>query len=128
MAKKEFNYRGKTLDELKSLSLNEFAKLADSRARRSLVRGLTDSQQKLLAKIKKGSKKLIKTQSRDMIIVPDMVNATVHVHNGKEYTPVRIVAEMLGRRLGEFTLTRKGVKHSAPGIGATKSSAAMSVK
>jgi small subunit ribosomal protein S19 len=44
------------------------------------------------------------------------------VHNGKEYVPVEITAEKLGHRLGEFALTRKQVKHSAPGFGATRSS------
>jgi len=39
-----------------------------------------------------------------------------------------IEPEMIGHYLGEFAGTRKGVSHSAPGIGATRSSAALSVK
>ena len=67
-------------------------------------------------------------KKRDIIIVPDMVNRTIHVHNGRAFEPVKIVPEMLGHRLGEFTLTRKPVKHGAAGIGATRSSASRSVK
>ena len=47
---------------------------------------------------------------------------------GKIFEPVSIEIEMLGHYLGEFTITRTKVQHSAPGIGATKSSAAASVK
>ena len=49
-------------------------------------------------------------------------------HNGKEFVPLLISDEMIGHFLGEFALTRKLVSHSAPGIGATRSSASLSVK
>lgn len=127
MAKKEFAYRGKTLDELKSLSLNEFAKLLPSRQRRSLERGLTEQQKKLLERIKKG-KKNPETHCRDMIIFPEMVGIMVKIHDGKTFVPLMITAEMVGHYLGEFALTRKRVAHSAPGVGATKSSASISVR
>ena len=127
MAKKEFKYYGKSLEELKKLSLTEFAELAPSRVRRSLKRGLTDQQKILLKKIK-NKEKDIKTHCRNMIILPEMIGSTIRIHNGKEFVKVIIQEEMLGHYLGEFTLTRKGVSHSAPGIGATRSSAALSVK
>ncbi|HJO01914.1 MAG: 30S ribosomal protein S19 [Candidatus Woesearchaeota archaeon] len=127
MAKKEFSYRGKTLEELKGLSLNEVAALLPARQRRVLKRGLTDQQKILLKKIKKNEGN-IETQCRDMIILPEMVGKTIRVHRGKEFLPVIIIEEMIGHYLGEFVLTRKRVEHSAPGIGATKSSAALSVK
>lgn len=63
-----------------------------------------------------------------MLIVPEMIGQMIRVYNGKEFMPVSVNEEMLGHRLGEFTMTRKSVAHSAPGIGATKSSAALSVK
>ncbi len=89
-------------------------------------------QKRLFAKIKRfregKRKKPIKTHCRDGVITPEMLNLTIHVHNGKEFVPVLIQHEMLGHVLGEFALSRKKVEHSAPGIGATKSSAAMSVK
>jgi small subunit ribosomal protein S19 len=125
----EFLYRGKTLDELKQLSIREFAKFLKSRQRRSLLRQFHNVE-KFLLRIEKKKKmgKHIRTHERDMIIVPAMVGLTIAVHNGKEFLPVQIKPEMLGHRLGEFALTRKKVEHSAPGIGATKSSAALSVK
>ena len=127
MAKKEFTYKGKTLDELKKLSLKEFIELVPTRIRRTLKRGFTDQQKILIENIKKGKKTII-TDCRTMIILPFMVGLTINVYNGKEFVPVAIQTEMVAHRLGEFTLTRKGVKHSAPGIGATRSSAAISVR
>ena len=57
-----------------------------------------------------------------------MIGGTIRVHNGKELVPVIIVEDMIGHYLGEFSMTRKRGEHSAPGIGATRSSAALSVK
>lgn len=127
MAKKEFTYRGKGIEELKNMSLNELAALMPSRQRRSLKRGLTEQQKILLANIKNNSAN-VKTHCRDMVILPEMIGKTIKIHNGKDFMPVVIAEEMIGHCLGEFTLTRKKVQHSAPGIGATKSSAALSVK
>ena len=126
MAKKEFTLRGKTVQELESMTLKEFAEIAPSRARRSLKRGLSDIQKDLLEKIKKGKK--VKTQCRDMVIVPAMIGKTISVHNGKAYHPITIEPEMLGHYLGEYALTRGKVGHTAPGVGASRSSAHRSVK
>jgi small subunit ribosomal protein S19 len=132
MVKKEFTYKGKTLLELQAMSLNDFMKLVPSRARRSLKRGLTDSQKILLEKIKKFKagklKKQVKTQVRDIIVLPEMVGILIHIHRGDKFVPINITEEMIGHYLGEFTYNRTKVQHSAPGIGATKSSAAVSVK
>ena len=57
-----------------------------------------------------------------------MVGITISVHDGKSFIKIMIEREMLGHYLGEFVSTRKGVSHSAPGVGATRSSAALSVK
>jgi len=127
MAKKEFTYRGKTLDELKDMSLNDFMLLLNARERRSLKRGFTD-QQKILLKRIRAKKSNIETHCKDMIILPEMIGLTIRIHKGKEFVPVLIQDEMIGHYLGEFIITRKKVEHSAPGIGATKSSAALSVK
>ncbi len=132
----EFRYKGYTLDELMKMDLNELAKILPARQRRSLKRGLTEQQKKLLEKIKKAKElmaagkrvKPIRTHCRDMIVLPIMVDLTIYVHNGKEFVPVKIKPEMIGHRLGEFALTRKKVQHSAPGIGATRSTAFVSVK
>ncbi|MBI5148857.1 30S ribosomal protein S19 [Candidatus Pacearchaeota archaeon] len=125
----EVLYRGKNIEELKKLEIREFAKLLPSRRRRSLLRQFAKIENFLMRtekKIKRG--KQIKTHARDFIIVPKVVGLSILVHNGKEFVPVNITAEMLGHRLGEFVATRKRVQHSAPGIGATRSSAALSVK
>jgi len=63
-----------------------------------------------------------------MIVLPEMVGMVIKIYNGKEFTPVTIIEEMIGHYFGEFALTRKKVEHSAPGIGATRSSASLSVK
>lgn len=132
MARKEFTYRGKTVEELKAMDVKEFAKLIPARQRRSLERGFTEMQKRLLLKIKKTKegkyKKAIKTHCRDMIVIPEMLGLMIHVHAGKTFTQIEIIPDMLGHYLGEFTLTRNRVTHSAPGIGATKSSSAASVK
>ena len=127
MAKKEFTYRGKTLEELKKLSLNEIAELLPSRQKRSLKRGLTEQQKILLKKIRKNEKN-IETHCRDMVILPEMIGKPIKIHNGKEFVQVMMMDDMIGHYLGEFSLTRNRVEHSAPGIGATRSSAALSVK
>jgi small subunit ribosomal protein S19 len=69
---------------------------------------------KLLKKVEntpKGSKAIIKTWSRESSITPDMVGLTFGVHNGKDHLPVFVVENMVGHKLGEFSPTRKFVKH-----------------
>lgn len=132
MAKKIFTYKGKTLVELQKMSIKELLELFPARQRRSLKRGFTDYQKKLLARIKKfkdgKSKKTIKTHCRGMIILPDMVGMIILVHDGKGFSPVTIQEDMIGHYLGEFVMTRKRVTHNAPGVGATRSSASISVR
>jgi len=127
MAKKEFTYYGKRVQELKEMSVEEFAAIAPSRVRRSLRRGFTEEQKKLLKALNQ-NKDGIKTHVRDMIILPSMITKTILVHRGNSFERVTITPEMIGHYLGEFTYNRKRVAHSAPGIGATRSSAAISVK
>ncbi|MBS7648866.1 MAG: 30S ribosomal protein S19 [Candidatus Bathyarchaeia archaeon] len=124
---REFRYRGYTLEELMDMSMDEFIQLLSARARRSLRRGLSYEQRRLLEKIRVvkengGNGTQIKTHARDMIILPEMVGVTIHVHNGKEFIPVEIKPEMIGRYLGEFAITNKPVRHGTPGIGASRSS------
>lgn len=129
---KEFTYRGKTLAELEKLDIKELSSLLPARARRLIKRGFTDQQKRLLKRIdaaKSGArKKAIKTHARDMIILPKMIGLTILIHQGKEFQPIIIAPEMIGHYLGEFAFTRKKVEHSAPGVGATKSSAAISAR
>lgn len=126
---KEFAYKGKNLEELKKLSLEEFATLLPSRQRKSLLKH-TEIIQNFLQQCRKkiAGNKAIKTHKRGLVLVPQMVGLTIQVHNGKEFISVKIIEEMLGHRLGEFALTRRKVEHGAAGIGATRSSAYLSVK
>ncbi|MBS7624180.1 MAG: 30S ribosomal protein S19 [Candidatus Bathyarchaeia archaeon] len=123
---KEFRYRGFTFKEILDMSMDDFIQLLSARARRSLKRGLYYEQRRLLEKIRAAKEgtytKPIKTHCRDIIILPEMVGLTIHVHNGKEFVPVEIKPEMIGRYLGEFAITNKPVKHGTPGIGASRSS------
>ena len=130
MAKKEFTFKGKKLEELQKLSLEDFTALLPSRQRRTLTRGLKEEQKKLIKKAQawKAGQKPIRTHRRDTIILPDMVGKEIAVHNGKDWNIVRVKQEMLGQRLGEFSLTRKGIKHSGPGIGATRGTKFVSAK
>ena len=64
-----------------------------------------------ISKLKKGDKTVIKTWSRSSSITPDMVSFTFGVHNGKEHLPVFVVEDMVGHKLGEFSPTKKFVRH-----------------
>jgi len=70
--------------------------------------------QKLLKKIsvlKPGDKTVVRTWSRDSEISPEMVGFTFGVHNGKDFIEVTVNEDMVGHRLGEFSLTRRFTKH-----------------
>ncbi len=70
--------------------------------------------EKLLSKIKDlkpGGKEVIKTWSRSATIVPEMVGYTFGIHNGRMHTAVRIVEDMVGHKLGEFSPTRTFSRH-----------------
>ena len=125
---REFKYRGYTYESLQKISMDDFIRLLPARQRRSLQRGLTIEQRKLLEKIRSvkesdGDKKeVIKSHTRDMVILPEMVGVTLLVHNGKEFARLEIRPEMIGHYLGEFAITNKPVRHGTPGIGASRSS------
>ena len=126
---KIFTFKGKTLEEMQKLSIEEFSKLLPSRQRRSLKRGLTKEEKKLIDRIRKAAAgKAIKTHVREAIILPGMVGKRVLVHNGKEWIAVDVKPEMMGHRFGEFALTRKKVQHSSPGVGATRGSKFLPLK
>jgi len=135
---KNFRYRGRTLEELLTMSMDELIMLLPARARRTLKRGLKEPQRRLLEKIMNIRRKLcegkikspppIKTHVRDMIILPIMVGLTIAIYNGKEFVPVKIVPEMIGHYLGEFSQTCKKVEHGEPGLKATRSTLFVALK
>jgi small subunit ribosomal protein S19 len=67
---------------------------------------------KVEAAIESKSKKPIKTWSRRSTIIPEMIDLTMAVHNGKDHVPVYITDNMVGHKLGEFAMTRTFKGHS----------------
>ena len=133
MVEKEFFFRGKTVEELMKMGTEEFAKLCTTRSRRSLLRNKDKIFEKTLdlARKKLGNVKdykPIRTHNRDAIVTPKMIGLKLGVYNGHEFTAVEVRQEMLGHCLGEFALTRKKIRHGKAGIGATKSSTAITAR
>ena len=129
--KKEFLYRGYTVEQLQALPLypNEddpdavsVVGLLTARARRSFYRGLSQENEKFRQRVKRADGKIVRTHRRDMFILPEFVGQTIGIHNGQGFTDLEIKPEMIGHYLGEFGITRRSVAHSGPGVGATKSS------
>ncbi len=126
MAIKQFTWQGKTEEEIRRMDLKAFIPLVTARRRRSLLR-MTEQEKILLKKIGENQNN-IKTHCREMVIVPAMIGKVIRVHNGKEWFPLTITVDMVSHCLGEFSQTRKPVTHSAAGIGATRSSKAVSAR
>ena len=127
MADKIFKFRGKTLDELKTMSIKDFAQLVKARKRRSLLRGIDNKTPKILTKVENGRNKL-RTHRRDVIVIPALIGKSIEVYNGQKFIPVTVTEEMLGHYLGEFSQTRRVAQHKGVGVGATKSSKHMGTK
>ena len=111
--KKEFLWRGYSMDELKSMPLYppeedpealSIVALLPSRARRSYARGLSEECEKLLEKFDNTSG-VVRTHCRGMYIVPSMVGRTVGIHNGREFVKVDIQPEMIGHAMGNKKLS-----------------------
>ena len=80
---------------------------------RSLKKGpyIHPSLLKHMSRISAGSKTVIKTWSRNSTITPDMIGYTFGVHNGRAFPEIKIMEDMVGHRLGEFSPTRKFFRH-----------------
>ena len=127
--KKEFLFRGFTMEELLAMPFDEILGLLPSRARRTYLRGLNYEQQLLFDKLKAAEPdEVVRTHRRDIPIIPQFVGKTVAIYNGREFKEVQIKPEMIGCFLGEFAPTRKAPAHSGPGVGATRSSKFMPLK
>ncbi|MCY3413772.1 MAG: 30S ribosomal protein S19 [Candidatus Heimdallarchaeota archaeon] len=130
-ARKQTYYRGKTLEELQAMSLDELVELLPARQRRSLLRPQywNKERTKLLGKLREAKKALdkgqeitVKTHRREFIVLPEFVGLTVEVYNGKEFVPIELTLDKVGNYFAEYAHARKLVKHSTPGVGATRSS------
>lgn len=62
---------------------------------------------------KKGEKRVLKTWSRDSVILPEMLGHTIAVHDGRKHVPVYVTEDMVGHKLGEFAPTRTFRGHGA---------------
>jgi small subunit ribosomal protein S19 len=125
--KKEFTYRGHTMEELLKLPFADIIELLPARARRTYIRGLNTEQEAFVRRLRVAGGP-VRTHRREIPVLPEFVGKTVHVYNGKEFSPVDIKPEMIGHALGEFSMTRKAVRHSGLGVGATRSSKFMPLK
>jgi small subunit ribosomal protein S19 len=119
---KNFQYRGRTVDELRAMSMDEFISILPARMRRSLRRGLSGDQRIVLEKLRRNQGKPIRTHARDMIILPEMIGKSVFVHTGKEFKEIKVNEKMVGHYVGEYAISINLVRHGRPGIGASRSS------
>lgn len=62
-----------------------------------------------------GDQRIIKTWSRDSMVIPDMIGLTFAVYNGRKFIPVYVTEYMVGHKLGEFSPTRTFTGHSRGG-------------
>src|SRR5207244_12821111 len=103
--KKEFTYRGYTLDEMKAMTLEEIIELLPARPRRTFIRGLDDERLTFVEKLRaNGTDAAVRTHCRDGPILPDFIGKKVALHNGKEFVTVEIKSEMIRseeRRVGQ---------------------------
>lgn len=112
--KKELKFKGKTLEELQALDVREFAKLLNSRQKRSVLRNFQKHEnfvKRANAQIAKG-KNSVKTHIRDLVIVPGLVGMKLQVYNGRDFLHFEVTIEMLGHKFGEFALTRTKTRHN----------------
>lgn len=126
-------YKGLDENAFKGMPMEKFMELIGSRERRSLKRLSTNlAFKKLIDKVKKilatNPKKVIKTHSREAVILPEWLGLTFGVHNGKQFKTVVITIDKLGRRLGDYSHSTGRVLHAGPGIGATRGSKFVAVK
>ncbi len=90
---------------------------------RSLKKGpyIDPKLAKKVLNLRAGDKTVIKTWARAATITPEMIGFTFGVHNGREFVQVRVVENMVGHKLGEFSLTRKFVRHAGKAAAAAPS-------
>jgi small subunit ribosomal protein S19 len=127
MAKK-FTFQGLEVEDLKHLTLDKYMLMVPSKLRRSMKHMASKMRSFINKMRKRDPKKVIKTHLREMVVIPEMIDRRFQVYNGKEWIDVAITANMLGKRLGEFSIPIKLVKHSGPGIGATRGSKSVELK
>jgi small subunit ribosomal protein S15e len=137
-AQRNYTYRGKTLDDLRAMKLDDFKKLLPSPRRRFFDRAFNLQHVHLIEKLKKARKAVegqpgvrppvVKTHLRAMVVLPEFVDNVIGIYDGHQFFEVQIKPEMIGMVLADFAPSKKVVKHSKAGVGATRSSSATSLK
>merc|ERR1739845_221818 len=107
---RRYSFRGLELDELLKLNQDSLFQLFTSRIRRKLNRskGFKGKYQKLLEKLRNSKKNLPDGEK------PEMIGSIVGVYTGKEYKPVEVKFDMIGKYLGEFAMTYNPTLHNRP--------------
>jgi ribosomal protein uS19 len=137
-AQRNYTFRGKTLDDLKSLEIKAFVDLLGSHGRRYVHRRFGIPHLKLIGKLRKARESVagqsgvrppvVRTHLRSRVILPEFVDNVIGIYNGKEFVEVQIKPDMIGHVLADFSMAKRIVKHSKAGVGATRSSSATSLK
>ncbi len=120
-------WKGYDENTISEVGIEDFLKKTTSRNRRTLKRLKKNPRlKKFMEKVRKikekDPKKIIRTQLRDAVVLPEWVGLTFGVYNGKEYKKVEITVKKVGARLGDFVHSTGRVLHSGPGVGATRGS------
>lgn len=113
-------FRGVQISDFKEKTLAETLPFMNAATRRYYRRFLKGQAANLFNKLLAND--TVRTHSREFFILPQFVGKTVFIHNGKDFIEFQIKNEMIGHRIGEFTLTTVPPKHSKIGIKGTKSS------
>merc|ERR1712056_1869 len=121
---RKYTFRGMELDDLLKLNEGQMFQLFRSRIRRKLNRskGFKGKYTKLLEKLRNSKKNLqpgekppmVKIHLRNCIVTPEMIGSIVGVYTGKEYKPVEVKFDMIGKYLGEFAMTYNPTLHNRP--------------
>ncbi|GCE97589.1 ribosomal protein S15 [Zygosaccharomyces mellis] len=118
-----YSYRGVDLEQLLTMSNEEFIKLAPARIRRRFARGLGHKPARFMKKLRAAKlaapenekPPVVKTHMRNMIVFPEMIGSVVGVYNGKVFNQVEIRPEMVGHYLAEFSISYTPVRHGRAG-------------
>jgi small subunit ribosomal protein S15e len=132
----KYSFRGYTPEQIDQLTTEQVVELFRARQRRRFARKIKHRYNRFYMKCKKSKKQCqpgekpstVKTHLRNCIVMPEMVGNIVGVYNGKVFNPVEVKFDMIGRYLGEFSLSYKPTRHGKAGVGATKGSAHSSLK
>jgi ribosomal protein uS19 len=137
-AQRNYTYRGKTLDDLRAMKLPDFVKLLGSSGRRWFGRAFGIQEIHLIRKLSAARAAVagqvgvrpnaVRTHLRSMIVLPEFVDNVIAVFNGKDFVEFQVRPEMIGHVFAEFAPSKRLVKHSKAGVGATGSSSATSLK